>query len=295
MQYAAVDMQKYATYANEYGYTDSSKTDRHFKCSTCYCPSGTERCESCWKVSKGGRVMFWVGFGIMTAATIGFMVRGWGLKGPFKATLVITPMMSAAITIVSAVTYLVLATDHGYFAYCDHTRPFYYVRYIDWLITTPLILILLSSTGAIPSDATCFMVLIDIAMIFCGFVGSANTNGARWAFFAFGLIAMLSIFGVLAQSWNNWWKLIGAAHPGAKSYSAALTIMMVSWSLYAVMWILTDGSHAICRDVEAILYLGLDIVSKVIFLLVLNSWMSTGFNPIGGHPTPLVDTGSSLI
>lgn len=223
--------------------------------------------------------MFWAGFGIFAAATLCFVSMGLSMKGEFAAILRITPFMSAAITLTSAITYLVFATDHGYFAVCGDQRPMYYARYVDWLITTPLMLVLLGQVGAIANDNICFIVFLDIAMIMCGFIGSFVDTGAKWAFLAFGILAMLPIFFVLGNAHANWQRLGLASAPGAKAFSSAIGILVITWSLYALLWILTDGTHSMCRNVEAILYLGLDIVAKIVFLLVLNSWSrSTGGN-----------------
>lgn len=62
-----------------------------------------------------------------------------------------------------------------------------YVRYIDWTITTPLLLLeLLLGTG-LPLSDIITVVFMDLVMIVTGLIGSLVTSSYKWGFFVFGV------------------------------------------------------------------------------------------------------------
>jgi bacteriorhodopsin len=206
-----------------------------------------------------------------------------------------TPFMSASITLISSVSYLLLATGHGLFAACPDHRPVQYARYIEWLISTPVMLVMLSTVGALTADTCCFLVFLDLVMVLSGLTGAMILGPARWVFFSFGVICLLPILGVLFHSWESWKKAGLQNHPSASAYQNALAILMITWVLYGVMWVLTDGTSAVCRDTEAALYLALDVIAKIVFCRVLNSGYTGSFSASPLKPMALGQGFSSMI
>jgi bacteriorhodopsin len=65
-------------------------------------------------------------------------------------------------------------------------RSIYYVRYIDWFITTPLLLLDLLLTAGMPWPTILWVIIVDEIMIITGLVGALIDNRYKWAYFTFG-------------------------------------------------------------------------------------------------------------
>lgn len=71
---------------------------------------------------------------------------------------------------------------------------FQYVRYIQWFITLPLLLLeVLLTTGVFLSDilTTLFMAIV---LVISGLVGSLIPSTYKWGFFAFGAVSLFYIW-----------------------------------------------------------------------------------------------------
>ena len=68
------------------------------------------------------------------------------------------------------------------------SRLFFYARYIDWLLTTPLLLYDLASVAGVESGETFGIIGLDVLMIVAGLIGSTQTPEYRWIFWAFGML-----------------------------------------------------------------------------------------------------------
>jgi bacteriorhodopsin len=66
-------------------------------------------------------------------------------------------------------------------------RSIYYVRYIDWFITTPLLLIDLLLTAGMPWPTILWVVVVDEIMVITGLIGALIDNRYKWAYFVFGM------------------------------------------------------------------------------------------------------------
>ena len=63
---------------------------------------------------------------------------------------------------------------HNYYTVYDHerhikwiTRQLYWIRYLDWFITTPLTLRALTVLAGLSSAEIFFTIIFDMAMVFC--------------------------------------------------------------------------------------------------------------------------------
>jgi bacteriorhodopsin len=94
-------------------------------------------------ITDHGSDWYWTVFAIMAASTIGFI--GVSFMVPRRNR--VFHYITAAITMTAAVAYFSMASNLGYtgikveFRYPDGSLPLreiFYVRYIDWVITTPV-------------------------------------------------------------------------------------------------------------------------------------------------------------
>jgi len=220
---------------------------------------------------------FWLWFtwGGMTLATILFLVmatRSGGVGLHHYIT-------SAIITLWAALSYIIMATGSGIttVALADGgTRLFYYVRYIDWLVTTPLLLLGLAYVamgGRIRTPRlVAYIILADIGMILTGLWASSIGGGTRWILF---IVSSIFFAIVLYFIWFAPRSLsVEARETGGEGrqglFNTLAILLTVLWFLYPVVWIFgTEGTSVFSNGFEVFSYAVLDILAKIAFGFIL--------------------------
>merc|ERR1711976_619020 len=72
-------------------------------------------------------------------------------------------------------------------------RQFYFARYIDWGLTTPLMLHSLVHFAGASDDTSIYMFFMDVLMIVAGLIASVVDGGFKWFFFAFAILTFLPV------------------------------------------------------------------------------------------------------
>jgi len=140
----------------------------------------------------------------MAVAAFAFM--GLALTKP--RTHRIFHYITAGIVMVAAIAYFTMGSNLGFtpirVEYSRNNpvvrgtyREIFYVRYIDWMITTPLLLLDLLLTAGMPWPSILWVILVDWVMIVTGLVGALVVSDYKWGFFAFGKSAHYNIQHVL--------------------------------------------------------------------------------------------------
>merc|ERR1711865_1363095 len=148
---------------------------------------------------------------------------------------------------------------HGYVTKCNG-RDFYYARYVDWAITTPIMLIDIVKVGGGSELTIIFLVLMDIFMIVSGLIGELIEGSEKWAFFGFSMFAFMPIMWVpctMAGILDSNDGLIPSSTRDLFRRIAAITL--ISWIGYPIIWILASvggasshcGYHAAAYGQEA--------------------------------------------
>ncbi len=182
-----------------------------------------------------------------------------------------------ALLATASIAYFCLASDlgatpvtvefiHGNWAHTGQgrdglpTRQIWYVRYIDWTITTPLLLLTLLLTAPVPLSTVFMTIFMDLVMIITGLIGALVVSVYKWGFFAFGCAALFWIYYVLFGP-----ARIAAKEGGEdlhKAYIVGTSILSFLWFLYPICWGLADGGNAIHPDSEMVFYGVLDVLAK---------------------------------
>jgi bacteriorhodopsin len=130
-------------------------------------------------------------------------------------------------------------------------------------ITTPLLLLDLLLTAAMPWPSLLWIILVDWTMIVTGLVGALVRSSYKWGYFAFGCAALLYIVYVL-----GWEARMHANHRGAdigRVFLMCGTLTLVLWIVYPIAWGVCEGGNIIAPDSEAIFYGILDLLAKPVF------------------------------
>merc|ERR1712078_337167 len=141
---------------------------------------------------------------------------------------------------------------------------FYYARYVDWIITTPLMLYDLAVIGGTDTNTRIFLCGIDIIMIVSGLIGSlVEDSGAglggtneKWGFFGFSMLCFIPvIYFLCANNGDGKHTLLGTLcnglgvfcssntsnEPRAKTYQRAMNLTVITWMVYPIIWILSKA------------------------------------------------------
>eukprot|EP01023_Acetabularia_acetabulum_P025494 TRINITY_DN243_c0_g1_i1.p3 TRINITY_DN243_c0_g1~~TRINITY_DN243_c0_g1_i1.p3 ORF type:complete len:245 (-),score=49.97 TRINITY_DN243_c0_g1_i1:339-1073(-) len=208
-----------------------------------------------------GMIAQWVVFAIMAVAAVGFAVavqfRPITLKTPYYVNI--------AICTIAAVAYYAMAVN-----YQVHTmngeRQVVYARYIDWVLTTPLLLLDLIMMTNMSGVTISWIMGADVFMIVFGILGAFEDDYSyKWVYFAAGcLMQVVLTYGMYTATWKEDLKKSPAYHT---SYVSLLIFLSILWVFYPIVWAFGSGAGILTVDHEAILMGVLDFLAKPVFAI----------------------------
>lgn len=219
---------------------------------------------------------FWFGFvGLLTGSLI--LVY---LISKVKSKNKVHGLIALLVTLIATISYFALASGQAQVMVGSHVV--YIGRYIDWMFTTPLLLLslLIIALPAVKNAndtkqrvALIATVLVaDILMIVTGLFADLSVSTTfRYIWYLASCLFFLVVL----------WKMFGEAMSLAKKkskraaqiYTGLLAFLTLAWICYPIVWLLgNSGSNVIPLADEALLYAVLDITAKAVFgiLIVLN-------------------------
>jgi bacteriorhodopsin len=234
------------------------------------------------EVTSTGRVALWVGFGILFLSGWMFLSNGITFKNlansnnpvsrRFRSFLAGPLIAEGFVCLIASLAYLTMATGNGYYTRCCDGRQFLFARYIDWVLTTPILLhSMLHFTGASDDDMV-YIFFMDVLMIVAGLIASLVCDGWKWFFFAF---SMLVFFPVMTNLWAFKNEVVDIRFDYVffyHRYATLANLTVLVWFIYPIVWILAEGTGTLSVDAEAIFYTVLDIIAKAFMgFLILSS------------------------
>ena len=186
--------------------------------------------------------------------------------------------LSLAIPLVAMSAYFAMWQGQGVLQGGDHTS--YIPRYLDWIVTTPLLLVSLAWMGLPPIQKVVDLrerqtlvgsaVLADVYMIVTGIIADRSPAGlVRDTWYIASCAGFLI---VLYMVWGRWRSEVArVAGPGPlQAYTSLATLLSVLWVCYPVVWLLgTTGTHTLPVVLETAAYTVLDVTAKVVFGIML--------------------------
>ncbi|CAM4444923.1 bacteriorhodopsin [Deinococcus marmoris] len=179
-------------------------------------------------------------------------------------------LIATAIPVWSGLAYLGLLLGQGTVEVDGQTT--YYARYIDWAVTTPLLLTALALTAMFRQARKNYtligaLIFSDLVMIGSGLVADLSTGSARTVWFLCGVVAFLIVLGLI---WGPVRAL--AARDGADLkavYDKSAGFLSVLWVAYPTIWALgPSGIDLLSQPVETALFVIVPVLSKVGFSIV---------------------------
>jgi len=190
------------------------------------------------------------------------------------------------VCFVAMLDYLFMATDHGMW-YTHGRRESYWVLYVDWMITCPIILYVLGRFAAFtPGNQYLQLFFIELSLAF-GFFAAYTDDPSRFAYFVLALICFLPVWRIVFEATGS---AELSADPGL--LNKAKIIVLLLWLGYPIIWILATGLNKICVDSEIISLAFLDVTTKALFALLVMLYSDTLSEPPPPNLTPLGGLGA---
>jgi bacteriorhodopsin len=148
-------------------------------------------------------------------------------------------------------------------------RQFFYVRFIEWAVTTPMIIL---SLGLLANEDPVVIAAVmgsDVAMIVAGYLGSvALVPTVKWLWFIIGLVVFAPVVYALVRVFRQ--TVIQKDDVDRIDlYGKVSLLVVVTWSLYPLVWILGVGTGVLGISAESICYAVLDVITKCVFAFMM--------------------------
>ncbi|KAK9828298.1 hypothetical protein WJX74_007622 [Apatococcus lobatus] len=235
------------------------------------------------EITRAGLIVYWVTFGIMIGSAVCFAVMTW--LRPYHDRK--HGYMILAVVLIASGAYYAMAAQGGSVnigrpgshvfgntaissdgaqttaGTTTRYRSIYYARYIDWVFTTPLLLLDLMIMAAVPVAVATWVVVADIFMIVIGLFAALSSHNPRWGFYGASCFFEILIgYGLLVPG-------IKCAYARGKGigtfYTGLALLLFITWWGYPIVWGFAEGANFISVDAEVAAYAGLDIVAKAVF------------------------------
>lgn len=209
---------------------------------------------------------FLIGFSVMSLGSLAIYTTGKKSYPSIHHTL-----LHSSVPFIAATAYLAMAFGIGTLLSFDGSIT-YLARYLDWSVTTPILLAGLVMTamnedgkaGTVGGYLTAIIVL-DVLMIVTGLISSlAPASPAKWIWYIWSCVAFLGVLYLLWGPLLRQARSRGVALAGA--YAKNLTFLTVIWFLYPIVFLLgPEGLKVITDPASVWAFLIMDIVAKVIY------------------------------
>ncbi|EKM57856.1 uncharacterized protein PHACADRAFT_116259 [Phanerochaete carnosa HHB-10118-sp] len=221
-------------------------------------------------ISNHGTNWLWAVFTIMLLSMLGMFA--WSYTRPRGNRFFHN--IALIILLTSTIAYFAMASDLGSTPIqtefrAQGTRQIWYVRYIQWFINFPLLLILmLFATGLALTEilTTAFFAWV---VVVCGLVGALVASSYKWGFFVLGLFALFYIWYVTVLLGHGPRSNFNAG-PGMRTgYIRGSGAIAFLTMLYPIAWACSEGGNVISPTSEMVWYGVLDLLLGPFYLYYL--------------------------
>jgi sensory rhodopsin len=174
-------------------------------------------------------------------------------------------LVLAAITGVAALAYLGMALGYGNLTVSG--RPLYVLRYVDWVVTTPLMVLYLGLLCNPSRRIYAALVAADVVVIASGVAAVVIPGPVRFASYLVGCVAYVSLLYLLVYTLPR-----AASFPSpdaAAVFEKLRNLTAMLWTIYPAVWLLgPTGTGLLLPGTESLVVVYLDLISKVGFVVI---------------------------
>lgn len=206
--------------------------------------------------------LHWVYVAVMFGSAFIFQLLNRSPKGvPHYKYLIHT-----FVVVWSGLAYASIALGQGTLEQQDGTVHF--ARYIDWVVTTPLLLLSLNLTGKfnlkVEGTLTASLLGSQVIMIITGLIAELSATDVKWFWYTIGCIALLVVLYIMWSPLKD--KADSQGPEIAAVYKKSAAFLTFQWFAYPAVWALGSmGLGMLNATTTTVLFIVLPIVSKAGF------------------------------
>ena len=208
-------------------------------------------------------ISFWLISMALVASTAFFFLETQRVDGKWKTSLTV----SGLVTLIAAVHYFYM---RDVWVMTGETPTVY--RYIDWLITVPLLMIefylILRAITAVSGGVFWRLMIGTLVMLFGGYAGEIGYINA-WAGF---IIGMLGWAYILYEIFAGEASRVAAEKAPASVQSAFSTmrwIVTIGWAIYPLGYFMGYLNGAVSDEALNVIYNIADVWNKIAFGVII--------------------------
>jgi sensory rhodopsin len=195
-------------------------------------------------------LVFWSGALIFIASFLIFVIlenRNESRKEMFGSHIF--------VSFITTISYLVMALALST-VNAENGQPIYWTRWLFYAGSCSILTLDIATISKKSNSKKAEVASLTALTMFCGFLASVIITSDRWWFFGLSTIAYIIMLYTLFKSSSS----------NVPNISTIMWFVMLTWSLFPAVWILAPTGFGILEaDIVAILYLALDLVTKIAF------------------------------
>lgn len=207
-------------------------------------------------------LLHWLYVAVMGLSAVGILVMARNPKGVPQYKYLIHTF----VVVWSGLAYSAIAFGQGTVEIGGETV--YFARYVDWVVSTPLLLLSLVLTGKytlkLEGSITAGLLGSQVIMILTGLVADLSPAENRWYWYIAGCVALLVVYRLM---WKELYEKAKIQGPElTQAYKSSAIFLSVQWLLYPLVWALgAPGLGLFGPLLTSVLFIILPIVSKAGF------------------------------
>lgn len=211
-------------------------------------------------------ISFWLITMALMASTVFFFLERDRVSSKWKTSLTV----SGLVTLVAAVHYLYMRevwVNTG-------TSPTVF-RYIDWLITVPLLMIefylILSAITKVPTGVFWRLMIGTVVMLVGGYLGEARYVAA-WPAFIVGMAGWAYILYEIFAGQASKINALSAPPAVQSAFNTMRLIVTIGWAIYPIGYFfgyLTGSGPEASANALNLIYNLADVLNKIAFGLII--------------------------
>lgn len=218
-------------------------------------------------MTYGTQLWLWIAF---IGMTIGSVIFGLKAATQRRKEGMEFALVSFFITLWAAIMYLSMILGETVLFNFKGQHTLFWGRYLDWIITTPLLLLDLGVIAGIRSKLLVGVMAADVFMIVTGLIATLEGSPTNYLWYVISCGAFLAILGSLLTEFSD-----SARRRNGKVnrlFQKLRNVLIVLWFCYPIVWILgAEGFRVLSVEIETACYAILDLCAKVGFGFILIS------------------------
>jgi sensory rhodopsin len=169
------------------------------------------------------------------------------------------------ISLIAMVAYAVMALGYGIIEVAG--RTVFAPRYIDWILTTPLLLLFVGMLAGSDRRELAVTVFVNTVVMVAGFAAALIPGPGRFLAFGLATVAYIALLYLLTVSMTRTAKQ--RPEKVSSLFGSLRNLTVILWTVYPVVWLLSSsGFGVITPSVNIMLVTYLDLLTKVGFGLI---------------------------